>query len=486
MDGLASAVLEKDKAEERANVFAEVAVAVLPEKIRTCPVYPLIFDFDKEIDNEERSCIVPKQKTIIDLVKDIWKQAYDSVSGVIIPCEFEDWVKQLRNPKTEDVELKAYRLAVEMTKKTKPLLVLGEYKTAWTLMVAEKCSIGTYNVEMLKAGDIIEYGKHAACRVVKVDIKVKTADVIRLQSWMGLKPKSVCDPDLIHNTTVVKENERNEDILSDLTKEFPSINDWFKHQLRTVLEQENVKVADQETEEIKNPKRVSPSKFNQKETKSSTNRERFYKSTEKFTFTVDDIEVGEEIPGTNQKKNLVVFPWKAIDLDKITADQVNKSAILKQLIKKGSLVPCTAEEAKQMEKKHEEEVTLSGNNSLGVFDKPVSEMFGKKLKENLDKVAEGIKKGKPVTSSYDNTPDPLVEEIDVDDSEPFTEEESNIATEIFEKSLRDRLKKKQQVKNKITMKDLLDTTKEVKISMKNKKTTGRDRKSALKSKKNKK
>ena len=33
MDGLASAVLEKDKAKERASVFAEIAVAVLPEKI---------------------------------------------------------------------------------------------------------------------------------------------------------------------------------------------------------------------------------------------------------------------------------------------------------------------------------------------------------------------------------------------------------------------------------------------------------------------
>lgn len=64
---------------------------------------------------------------------------------------------------------------------------------------------------------------------------------------------------------------------------------------------------------------------------------------------VDDVPTGEDFAGMpGVKQTLVIKPDQAINLGKYDPEKVRNSPILKRLIRRGSLVPCTPDEADEM------------------------------------------------------------------------------------------------------------------------------------------
>ena len=157
LDGKANGeILEKDKLEEALVVFANIAVSVLPKEIR---------DWGNTVKDEYPSALIneppivfspPKRSTFVGLIREFWLRGYRSSSNLTIEGPFETWLKAL-DKTDKELNLEAYEVGFEVIRKETSLLSHSEYKPSWALMVATDCSIGTYNVDMLNVGDIVDF-----------------------------------------------------------------------------------------------------------------------------------------------------------------------------------------------------------------------------------------------------------------------------------------------------------------------------------------
>lgn len=98
-----------------------------------------------------------------------------------------------------------------------------------------------------------------------------------------------------------------------------------------------------------------------------------FRSTDETTMTIDDLYTGEEMavgrdPRTGEgimvKKTLAIHPYKAVDLAKLPPDAVKNSAILRRMIKDGTLVKCSRKQALEMERSYDDQIRQDNDDRL--------------------------------------------------------------------------------------------------------------------------
>jgi hypothetical protein len=162
----------------KAMSFSCNATSVLPKEIQNWENVQKTLSQPNIVGEEPIVLSIQKTK-IIDLIELVWLRGYYS-SSLIIKEPFENWVKTL-NRTVEELDLEAYGVVIEIIRKETSLLSCGEYKPSWALMVEIDCSIGTCNVDVLSVGDVVEYDKHSACRVLSVEKENHVANVCRIE-----------------------------------------------------------------------------------------------------------------------------------------------------------------------------------------------------------------------------------------------------------------------------------------------------------------
>jgi hypothetical protein len=75
-----------------------------------------------------------------------------------------------------------------------------------------------------------------------------------------------------------------------------------------------------------------------------------FRSTAQTYIIVEDLPVGDSLRGTEAKRYLSLPPNKAINLSVLDQEAVRNSSILKGLISDGTLVPCSSQEAMELER----------------------------------------------------------------------------------------------------------------------------------------
>jgi hypothetical protein len=197
--------LEEDKSEEASVCFSNAAVSVLPKEIR---------DWENTVEDDYPSALIneppivfspPKRSTFVGLIRGVWLRGYRSSSNLTIEGPFETWLKTL-DKTDKELNLEAYEVGFEVIRKETSLLSRSEYKPSWALMVATYCSIGTYNVDMLNVGDIVEYGRHSACKVLSIDKKNRVANVCRIEDNYSVSKKNRKAETVIVNNRPVPKN----------------------------------------------------------------------------------------------------------------------------------------------------------------------------------------------------------------------------------------------------------------------------------------
>lgn len=86
------------------------------------------------------------------------------------------------------------------------------------------------------------------------------------------------------------------------------------------------------------------------QTKQSSRNGSLYRSTVETYIIVDDLPVGDNIRGTESKRHLSIPPNKAINLGILDPEAVRNSSILRGLINDGTLVPCSPQEAAELDR----------------------------------------------------------------------------------------------------------------------------------------
>ena len=426
MDGHKNANLAQEDVDDKAWVFAKVAVAAAPPEMH-CPVYIPQPPMDEDIVAVAR--VVPDKPPGFEvLVKDAWMRGYNSCVVHGIETNFEGWVQQCRQKESEPEERvkdRAYQAAVEIVRKHDRLVAI-EYKPAWALMVAEDCSIGKCHVDQPKVGDVIEYGRRVACRVKDVDAKTRQISVEKLNCCnsdalpkaapirVGDRTVRPLDPEeAAAMSAIAKEHPIVDEMLKQLEKDqVVSLNGTAEVSLDFNAEVERIR-RETRAEEIKNPKAVTssisgvvemggfdqcnsevrtstcckPKPFKPKIPLSQIKPAGFYKS--EYTIVIDDIPLDEpDIVKPGIPRTLIVFPWKPLNVDVLPPEKVAKSVILKELIRDEMLVPCTEEEAAKLRSDHEHfGAILSATNTLGVLEKPVEEYVNTRtgtIREDLE------------------------------------------------------------------------------------------------------
>lgn len=99
----------------------------------------------------------------------------------------------------------------------------------------------------------------------------------------------------------------------------------------------------------------------------------FYKS--EYTIVIDDISINEDANHHPAfPRNVIVYPWKPVNVDILPPEKVAKSLSLRQLIRDEMLLSCSEEEAAKLQSDYNHfGHPLSASNTLGVLDKPVED-----------------------------------------------------------------------------------------------------------------
>jgi len=80
-----------------------------------------------------------------------------------------------------------------------------------------------------------------------------------------------------------------------------------------------------------------------------TERRKWIRTTSDSTIIIDDLSTGEEIRGIpGAQKSLAIPPGKPIDLTTLNPEALKKSAILRVLVKNGTIISVSDEDAKKM------------------------------------------------------------------------------------------------------------------------------------------